>query len=326
MIITRAPLRITLGGAPTDLDSYSRKYGGFCISATINKYCYVAINRTFQEEIVLKYSSMEKVKTVDEIQHPILREAIRNFDFKTPQLEVVSVADVPSNGAGLGNSGAFTVALLHALAQHRHISLSTKNIAEMACNLNIDILKKNQGRQDEYASAFGGLNKFFFDPSGDVRVAPIKISHEKMIELEDNLLLFYTGMAHNTEEILKEQNEKTNEDDQSMILNLELCKQTGVRSMKALEEGNLDDFGKWLNFQWELKEKRSLKTTNVNLQYIHNALNINGAIGNKIVGSGGGGFFLVYAYDKGKVRDYMKYQGMEEMRFQFDFEGVKRLV
>ena len=180
MIIIRAPLRITFGGAPTDLDSYSLQYGGFCISATINKYVYVAVNRTFNEEIVLKYSETEEVKTIDEIKHPIFREAIKMMNFETPQLELVSVADVPSNGAGLGNSGAFTVALLEALSQHRNKAYSKEEIAQTACHININTLGFAQGKQDEYSSTMGGINCFYFGTSGKVLHYPLKMDYEKI--------------------------------------------------------------------------------------------------------------------------------------------------
>jgi D-glycero-alpha-D-manno-heptose-7-phosphate kinase len=327
MIITRAPLRITLGGAPTDLDSYSRTYGGFCISATINKYCYVTINRPFQKEILLKYSELEKVKEVNEIQHPIIREAIRLFDFKTPQIEIASIADVPSNGAGLGNSGAFTVALLHALSQHRHSSMSSEDLASLACKINIDKLGKEQGRQDEYSSAIGGINCFVFTPDGEVFYEPLKISYTNMMKLEDNLLLFYTGISHDTNTILKEQNFKTEQKDKAMLKNLHHAKRIGFDSKVSLEKGDLTEFGYMLNLQWDNKANRNPEAITPFLEQIHFGLLKNGAIGNKIVGSGGGGFFLVYTKKHEKVRNYMRaFEGVEEMRFQFDFEGSKRLI
>ena len=325
MIITRAPLRLTFGGAPTDLDSYSRKYGGFCISATINKYVYVAVNRTFNEQIFLKYSNIEKVKSVDEIGHPIFREAIRLMNFKTPQLEVSSMADVPSNGSGLGNSGAFTVALLKALYQYRNIKVSDEAIASQACAINIDILNKAQGKQDEYASMLGGLNCFYFEKDGKVYSEPLKISHENMLKLQDNLLLFYTGYSHDTNTTLKYQESKTVMGDSEMIRNLDNARSIGMLSKRFLELGDLDSFGELLNEQWKNKEERMPKR-NIVLEEVHSIFLNSGAIGAKIIGSGGGGFMMVYTTNHENVRAIAKFLRMEELRFSFDFEGCKRMV
>lgn len=325
MIIVRAPLRITFGGAPTDLDSYSLNYGGFCISATINKYVYVAINRTFKEEIVLKYSETEEVKNVNEIKHPIFREVIRIMDFKTPQLEIVSIADVPSNGAGLGNSGAFTVALLEGLFQHRNKKYSKEKIAQTACNININTLKFFQGKQDEYASAMGGINCFYFDTTGKVDVRTLNISYEKMLELQDNLLLFYTRLNHKTNDILKFQDSKTKQGDRNMIENLHEAKELGFEAEKYLLNGDLHSFGSLLNKQWNNKEKRML-VSNDYLTDLHKSLLEHGAIGNKIIGSGAGGFVMAYTEKHSEIRDFARLVGLQELRFNFDFEGVKRMV
>jgi len=325
MIITRAPLRLTFGGAPTDLDSYSRKYGGFCISATINKYVYVAVNRTFNEQIFLKYSNIEKVKSVDEIGHPIFREAIRLMNFKTPQLEISSMADVPSDGSGLGNSGAFTVALLKALYQYRNIKLSDEAISAQACDININKLGKVQGKQDEYASMTGGINCFYFETNGNVRVEPLNISYDNMLKLQNNLLLFYTGFNHDTNSILKHQESKTQLGDKEMIRNLNNAYSFGQSAKNYLEAGNLEGFGQRLNDQWENKEQRMLRT-NPMLKRLHMGFLNNGAIGAKLIGSGGGGFMMIYTTFHERVRDYAKLFNMEELRFSFDFEGCKRII
>jgi D-glycero-alpha-D-manno-heptose-7-phosphate kinase len=326
MIITRAPLRITFGGGATDLPSFSNKYEGFCISATINKYCYVTVNRTFTQQIFLKYSGMEKVKSVDEIEHPIFREAIRMLDFKTPQIEVSSIADVPSTGAGLGNSGAFTVALLKALYYYRHISVSQEEIARLACKLNMETLGKVQGKQDEYACSIGGINCFTFKKDGTVEYSPLDISYENLTLLRDNLMLFYTGISHNTNDILVDQEKKTIANDEDIIKNLILTKDYGYQAKNALSKGDLIYFGYTLNDQYEIKKARNRDKVDYFLDEIHYTLLEKGAIGNKIIGSGSGGFFMVYAEDKFEVVKYMKSIGMEEMRFDFDFEGCKTMV
>jgi D-glycero-alpha-D-manno-heptose-7-phosphate kinase len=324
MLMIRSPLRITLGGGGTDLPSYANIYGGFCISAAISKYVYVGINRPYEEGIILKYSQVETASKASEIQHPIFREAIGMLHFKTPQLEIASIADVPSNGSGLGNSGAFTVALIKALYNHKNIPISQEEVAELACTLNMEKLGKTQGKQDEYISALGGIQHMTFSKDGTI-VEPIELSHDTLLELEENLMLFYTGFKHDTESILNLQNTKTLQNDSDVLENLKATKNLGVISYLKLRNGYLEDFGNCLNDQWKLKEER-MPEKNIFLHELHFALNNNGAIGNKIVGSGMGGFVLVYAHDKAQVRKFMKNKGLEELRFGFDFEGCKRIV
>lgn len=325
MIIVRAPLRITFGGGGTDLIAYSSKHEGFCVSAAISKYCYVAINHSFKEGINLKYSDVEKVKYIDEVKHPIFREALNLIGLKTPQVEIVSIADVPSDGSGLGNSGAFTVALLKSLFSYKSIQKSATDIANYACKINIDILKKTQGKQDEYISSLGGIGCLTFKMSGEVEYEPLNISHDTLIDLEENLLLFYTGANHDTESILKHQEIRTKEEDVNMLYNLTETKNVGIYAQYLLERGRTKDFGKLLDDQWELKERR-MPAHNYVLQEDHIGFGNNGALGSKLVGSGMGGFFLVYAENKNKVRQYARGRGLEELRFNFDFEGAKRMV
>lgn len=325
MIIVRAPLRITFGGGGTDLPSFANSYGGFCVSATISKYAYVAVNHAFKEGIILKYSDSENVKNIQEIKHPIFKEALRELGLRTPQIEIISIADVPSSGAGLGNSGAFTVALLKALYAYKNIPATSKYIAEKACAINMGTLHKTQGKQDEYICAFGGIASLEFLPNGEVDYQPLRIPHTAMIDLEENLMLFYTGLAHDTESILSIQDKFTKDNDSKMIRNLFDVREVGIQSKELLLKGKVREFGELLNYQWELKEQRMPKT-NPFLLGIHNDLLINGAIGSKIIGSGQGGFVMVYAEDKRKVRNYMDCRGLEELRFTFDFEGCKRMV
>lgn len=325
MIITRSPLRITFGGGGSDILSYSGIYGGFCISAAITKYAYVCVHHPFHSGIVIKYSETEKGEYPEDIKHPIFREALKEINLKTPQIEIASMADVPSNGAGLGNSGAFTVALLNALYSYKNISTSQERLADKACKINIDILKKIQGKQDEYISALGGITCLEFDKNGSVNHYPLKISHNTLIDLEDNLMLFYTGIKHDTQSVLAYQDEMTKKLDKNMIYNLDLVKEIGYLTKTVLEEGNMDDFSNIINKQWELKESRMPEKNNT-LCYYRNNLLENGAKGVKIVGSGMGGFFLVYATDKKLLRKYTEKEKLEELRFSFDFEGCKRMV
>ena len=323
MLLVRSPLRITLGGGGTDLESYSKQYGGFCISATINRYSYIGINHSFYDGIILKYSDIENVKIAEEISHPIFREALKWIGLKTPQIEIISIGDVPSNGSGMGSSGAFSVALLKALHDYKNIPLSSEEIANIACVINMDKLGKIQGKQDEYASALGGINCLVFNKDGSVDHKHLKITHDTMIDLEENLMLFYTGVNHNTEEILSYQDKNSNEED--MISNLHEVKQVGYDAKSFLEHGNTKAFADLLNVQWRLKEDR-MPIKNSFLEELHYGSLEHGAIGSKLIGSGAGGFLMVYTENKNKLRQYMKSIGLEELRFSFDFEGCKRMV
>ena len=207
MIITRSPLRISLGGGGTDLPSYYREHGGFVISAAIDKYVYITLHETFQPEFLIKYSAMETVQTVDEIKHPIIREALRMVPVSAPHLEIVSMSDIPA-GTGLGSSGSFTVALLRALHTLNKEFVPRQDLAEQACHIEIDILGEPIGKQDQYIASFGGITCFEFHPDGRVDVAPLQISTETLYNLEDNLLLFFTGFTRSASAILAEQDQR----------------------------------------------------------------------------------------------------------------------
>src|SRR4249919_3391833 len=192
MIMTRSPLRITLGGGGTDLPSYYREHGGFLIAAAIDKYVYVTAMRPFTPGIFLKYSKLEHVEHVDDVQHPIIREAIRMIGFRTPQIEITTLADIPA-GTGLGSSGSFTTALVKALYAHRRRLLHPNELAELACEIEINRLREPIGKQDQYIAAYGGVTCFTFREDGSVAAEPLQISTEALLNLEDNLLLFFTG-------------------------------------------------------------------------------------------------------------------------------------
>jgi D-glycero-alpha-D-manno-heptose-7-phosphate kinase len=323
MILCRAPLRITFGGGSTDLPNVSEKMGGICLSAAINKYSYVAINRTFMEGIILKYSELEKVKSVEEIKHPMFREAIRLLDFKTPQIEVVSVADVPSNGAGLGNSGSFLVSLLKALFSYRRIPMLPEYLAETACDISMKKLGRTQGKQDEYICALGGIQVLEFEKWGEVIHYPLSISYDTMNFLEENLMLFYTGISHNSDEILKEQSDKIVNSDKDMLDNAYKLKDIALRSKKALEVGNVREFGVLMNEQYFNKRERTPKNSFLEETFF-DLMDV--AWGAKIIGSGSGGFYLCLGTDKSGIRKVMQKRGMQEMKFSFDFEGVKQII
>lgn len=325
MIITRSPLRITLGGGGTDLPSYYRNYGGFLISASIDKYVYVTVMRPFISGIFLKYSHLEKVESIDEVQHPIIREAIRMLNFTTPQLEITTLADIPS-GTGLGSSGSFTTALLKALYAHRRRLLLPDELARLACEIELDILKEPIGKQDQYIAAYGGITCFEFNQDDTVNAYPLPISMDTLFDLEDNLLLFFTGFSRSASNILKDQDQKSKELNQDMINNMHYVKELGLRSKDVLMAGRTDDFGALMHEHWEHKRNRSAGMSNPQIDEWYELGMKNGALGGKLVGAGGGGFLMFYAEDRNRVRHAMSKAELEEVRFRFDFEGTKVLI
>ncbi len=324
MIITRSPLRITLGGGGTDLPSYYTRFGGFLIAAAIDKYVYVTVMRPFIPGIFLKYSQLEHVSGVDEVQHPILREAIRLLDFRTPQIEITTLADIPA-GTGLGSSGSFTTALLKALYAHRRRLVHPHELAELACHIEIDRLGEPIGKQDQYIAAYGGVTCFYFHPDGSVEAVPLRASMDTLFDLEDNLLLFFTGFARRSSSILHDQHARTLEADEDMLTNLHYVKELGLRSQKALEAGNTHEFGALMHEHWEHKKRRSGGMSNPEIDEWYELACANGALGGKLVGAGGGGFLLFYAENHSRLRRAMAEAGLEEVRFRFDFDGTKVL-
>jgi D-glycero-alpha-D-manno-heptose-7-phosphate kinase len=324
MIITRSPLRITLGGGGTDLPSYYRKHGGFLIAAAIDKYVYVTVLRPFSPGIFLKYSKLEHVDHVADVHHPIIREAIRVVGFRTPQVEITTLADIPA-GTGLGSSGSFTTALVKALYAHRRRLIHPAELAEIACDIEINRLGEPVGKQDQYIAAFGGVTCFTFHPDGKVEAEPLKASMDTLFTLEDNLLLFFTGFSRSAGGILADQKARTERSDQAMLDNLHDVKELGVRSKQALESGDAPLFGEIMHEQWEQKKKRSGGMSNAQIDEWYDLGRKSGALGGKLVGAGGGGFLMFYAEDHRRLRMAMAKAGLEEVRFRFDFEGTKVL-
>ena len=325
MIITRSPLRITLGGGGTDLPSYYRGYGGFLISAAIDKYVFVTIMRPFVPGIFLKYSHLEKVGEVDEVQHPIIREAVRMLGFRTPQLEITTLADIPA-GTGLGSSGSFTTALLKALFAHRRRLILPDELARLACHIELDILKEPVGKQDQYIAAYGGITCFEFNEDDSVNAYPLQINMDTLFDLEDNLLLFFTGFSRSASAILKDQDKRSNEKDKEMLSNMHYVKDLGLRSKELLTTGRTSEFGALMHEHWEHKRRRSEGMSNPQIDEWYELGMKNGALGGKLVGAGGGGFLMFYAEDRNCLRHAMSKAGLEEVRFRFDFEGTKTLL
>ena len=324
MIITRSPLRITLGGGGTDLPSYYRQHGGFLIAAAIDKYVYVTVMRPFVEGIFLKYSKLEHVDNADNVEHPIIREAIRTLGFTTPQIEITTLADIPA-GTGLGSSGSFSTALLKALHAHRRRLLHPNELAELACEIEINRLGEPIGKQDQYIAAYGGVTCFTFNPDERVEARPLKLSMDALFTLEDNLLLFFTGFSRSAGAILADQKTRTEHADADMLANLHFVKELGLRGRDALEKGDTDTFGALMHEHWEHKRRRSGGMSNAHIDEWYELGRNNGAIGGKLVGAGGGGFLMFYTEDHRRLREAMSKAGLEEVRFRFDFEGTKVL-
>lgn len=325
MIIARSPLRITLGGGGTDLPSYYRENEGFLIAAAIDKYVYVTVMRPFQQGIYLKYSQLEHVEKLADVCHPIIKESLSLMDLKTPQIEITTLADIPA-GTGLGSSGSFTTALLKGLYAHRKRLILPEQLAELACHIEIDRLGEPIGKQDQYAAAYGGITCFTFNKDDSVTATPLAISMDTLFDLEDNLLLFFTGFSRSAGTILKDQKVRTQASDGEMLKNLHYVKELGYRSQKALEEGNATLFGELMHEHWEHKKRRSGGMSNPQIDEWYELGMKNGAAGGKLVGAGGGGFLMFYAADRNKLRHTMAYAGLEEVRFRFDFEGTKVIL
>jgi D-glycero-alpha-D-manno-heptose-7-phosphate kinase len=321
MIITRSPLRISLGGGGTDLPSYYKEHTGLIVAAAIDKYVYITLHRTFVDELIIKYSKMERVRSADEVQHPIIREALKMTGVEAPYLEIASMADIPA-GTGLGSSGSFTTALLKALHAHRRHLILPEELAEQACAIEIDRLGEPIGKQDQYIAAYGGITCFRFQPSGKVDAWPLKIDQDTLFGLEDNLLLFFTGYSREASNILREQDVKSRDHDKDMTENLHFIKEIGRQSMDALETGDLRRFGELMNVHWEHKKKRSPNMSNTRIDEWYDLARTNGAVGGKLIGAGGGGFLMFYAAEKARLRKVMREAGLQEVRFRFDFEGT----
>ena len=325
MIITRSPLRISLGGGGTDLPSYYREHEGFLIAGAIDKHIYITIHRTFVEDLIIKYSKLERTRSVNDIEHPIFREAMMLTGTPGARLEISSMADIPA-GTGLGSSGSFTTALLRALHHYNKDIVTSSELAEQACHIEIDRLNEPIGKQDQYIAAFGGLTSFRFHKDGTVDVAPVKCAQETLHNLEDNLTLFFTGYSRSASSILKDQDVRSKKDDGEMLGNLHFVKEMGVKSLRLLEQGRLDEYGALMHEHWEHKKKRSGGMSNPQVDAWYELGRNNGALGGKLVGAGGGGFLMFYAEDKARLRHTMIKAGLEEVRFRFDFEGSKLIA
>jgi D-glycero-alpha-D-manno-heptose-7-phosphate kinase len=314
-------MRISLGGGGTDLPSYYREFGGFVLSAAINRYVYITISEDFWPLIKLKYSKMEEVEQVEQIHHPIIREAMKLTGVTGPYLDIVSLSDIPA-GTGLGSSGSFTTALLRALHTLNRKFVSPQELAEQACHIEIDILNEPVGKQDQYIASFGGITSFEFQPDGNVGVTPLRMPPQALANLEDNLLLFFTGTARSASEILRDQDTKSKGKASDMLENLHFTKRLGVESRDSLMNGDLRKFAELMAMHWEHKKRRSPGMSSGPIDELYELARKKGALAGKIVGAGGGGFMLLYTEEKTRLREAMRGAGLREVRLQFDFGGT----
>ena len=324
MIIVRSPLRISIAGGGTDIPSYYKIKESYFISAAINKYVYISITQPFEKGIYLKYSKSEKVNNVKDIKHNIIREVLKK-EKNINQIEITTLTDIPAK-TGLGSSGSFATGLIKSIYSFKKKFIEKLDLAESACDIEINKLNQPSGKQDQYISVYGGISEFKINKNGKVHPKTLNLKNEIIDKLEDNLLLYFTGFSRNSSKILKEQNKKTILKNKEIISNLDFVKNLAGEIKKSLIEGDLKNFGNLMNEHWEYKLSRSKNMTNKIINDCYNYALKNGAIGGKIVGAGGGGFLLFYTETPSKLRKALEKTSLKEVRFKFDFEGVKQIL
>jgi D-glycero-alpha-D-manno-heptose-7-phosphate kinase len=327
MILARAPLRISLGGGGTDLPSYYKQYGGFILSAAINKYVYIYVNKPAADQYLrIKYSQYEQVSSVDLIKHDLVRPALQKLKVEGA-IEIVSMADVP-DGTGLGSSGSYLVGLLVALYELRREKVPTQAVAELACHIEMDLAGHPVGKHDHYLAAFGGVTCLEISTDGKVKVTPLDMSIGAAEDFRTNVLLFYTGVTRSSRDILEDQRKGTVAGNTTMVDSLTRTKEIGYRVKEALEKGDIEQFGVLLDEHWQNKKRRSSKIAEPAIEDGYETAKKNGAVGGKIMGAGGGGFFMFYCPNshKSQLRKALTARGWREMPYDFDFQGAKVLV
>jgi len=325
MILTRTPFRVTLGGGGTDLQSYYSKHGGFIFSFTLDKYMYISLKKAFADDLIrVKYNESETVKNIKDLKHEIARACLQKIGFANG-IEIASMADIPS-GSGLGSSSTYTVGLLSALHNFKRDFISTQELAEEACEIEIDILKKPMGKQDQYLAAYGGFLVMDIAKDGSVKVKNAKISLSTLDSLKQNLMIFYTGKRRLNKTILGQQDQASRNNEKQVMNSLHYIKESGYKILESVESGNITDLGILFDEHWTYKKKMAQGISNPELDQIYELAKKNGAIGGKISGAGGGGFFTLYCEDnKSKLRAAMKKAGLRELIYDFDYEGTKIL-
>jgi D-glycero-alpha-D-manno-heptose-7-phosphate kinase len=322
MIISRAPLRLPLAGGGTDLPSFYNKFGGNWISVTINKYCYSQATRNFQNVFFLKYSSNETVNNIADIKHNLIREALRLESCPYP-LELTFSADLPG-GTGLGSSASFLVSLLDCLSSYKKANISAVELAEKATKIEMEILGEPIGLQDQYASAIGGLNEFTVTSLGKITWSPLNISQDNLNNIQDSLMLYFTGFQRESKSILSDQVLKTEAEDINLINNLNEIKAMTPEVKRALINGDVMKLGQLFNSHWKIKKNRNSNMSNNEIDNMYETALKCGALGGKLVGAGGGGFLLFVVENKVNFRKKMLTTGLREIPFNFEFDGVTR--
>jgi D-glycero-alpha-D-manno-heptose-7-phosphate kinase len=319
VVFARAPLRISLGGGGTDLPSYYREHGGFVVSAAIDKYVYMLVNTAFQSRYRLKHTEWEEVEEPAAIRHPFLREAITAYWNGRP-LELASVADAPE-GTGLGSSGAYTVCVLKAIHTARGLELGPRELAEHACEIEIERLRRTVGKQDQYVSAHGGIRAYEFEPDGSVEARALELGNEARAALRERFLLFYTGGKRSASDLLSHQVDRTLAGDESVVSNLHRAKEVARETARALEAGDLQRCGELMNVHWETKRARSPAIATDRIEELREVALGSGGSGAMLMGAGGGGFLLVFTASPEDTRAAMDAAGAPELRFDLDAEG-----
>jgi len=323
MLVSRTPYRIPLGGGGTDLPSYYSKYGGFLVAASINKYIYVMLNNRFEGDIRVSHHLAIEIKNkVQEIEHPVIREALRMLVVENG-VEIVSLADIPPS-TGLGSSGSFTVGLLKTLNAYKGNHVTPKDIAEQACKIEMDILKRPGGKQDQYVAAFGGIICLNLDKDGNIELTRPAISKDTIADFESHVLYFYSGIKRDAPEVQKSQDNATKRDEVQVIEALHQIKEIGKESKLALEKGDIYSFGRLLDQHWQVKKQLSSGITTTYIDKIYRMAMENGALGGKIMGAGGGGFFMFCCEKESKerVRKALNAEGLTEHEFKIEFGGA----
>ncbi len=324
MIIVRSPLRISIAGGGTDIPSYYKLNESFFISAAIDKYVYVSLVKPFEKGIYLKYSQTEKVKKISEIKHKIIKEVLQQ-EKDLNHIEITTLTDIPAK-TGLGSSGSFTTGLIKSIYSYKKKIISRRSLAELACDIEINKLKYPSGKQDQYISAFGGITEFKINKKGYVTHKSLNLENEIVKKLENNLLLYFTGYSRNSSKILGEQNKQTILNNKKIISNLDYVKNLAFEIKKAIVNGELKKFGHLMNEHWKYKLSRSKNMANKSINNFYNYALKNGAVGGKVVGAGGGGFLLFYTDKPSRLRGALRKIKLKEVKFKFDFEGVKQIL
>jgi D-glycero-alpha-D-manno-heptose-7-phosphate kinase len=320
MIISKTPLRISFTGGGTDLKTFYEKELGAVTSTAINKYIYVTVNKRFEKGFRISYSQTEIVNSLEEIKHELVRESCRLAGIDGG-IEVTTIADIPSRGTGLGSSSTVTVGVLNALYAFKGIYKSAEELAKEACKIEIDILKKPIGKQDQYISAYGGFQHIQFNPDETVFVDPIICPKKTKEELQNNLLLFYTGVTRDANMILSEQRKNTHQNKQFELL--KKMRDLAVETKEVLNKGDITSFGECLHKNWLYKKGLASGITNPIIEKYYDSAMKYGALGGKICGAGGGGFILFYAEQNkhDKIRKALK--DLENVNFRFEPQGSK---